>query len=56
VSIESHQCPFCELRFAAKWELEAHLADSHPERVAERVAEREAERDDDPEDDPEDDD
>jgi hypothetical protein len=44
VSIESHQCPFCELRFAAKWELEAHLADSHPEREA------------DPEDDPEDDD
>jgi hypothetical protein len=35
VSIEAHQCPYCELRFAAKWELELHIADSHPERVDE---------------------
>ncbi|MGH9015766.1 MAG: hypothetical protein ACRDZ1_17765 [Acidimicrobiia bacterium] len=47
MSIESHQCPYCELRFAAKWELEAHLADSHPERAAEREDEREEEREDD---------
>jgi hypothetical protein len=56
VSIESHQCPFCELRFAAKWELEAHLADSHPERMAEREAEREAEGEAERGADPEDDD
>jgi hypothetical protein len=33
--VESHQCPFCELRFAAKWELDLHIADSHPDRVDE---------------------
>lgn len=25
-----HQCPRCELRFAAKWELQAHLDADHP--------------------------
>jgi len=29
---EARQCPFCELRFAAQWELELHLDDSHPDR------------------------
>jgi hypothetical protein len=32
MSIETHQCPYCELRFASKWELEAHVADSHSDR------------------------
>lgn len=30
---EAHQCPFCELRFAAKWELEAHIAQEHDDRL-----------------------
>lgn len=28
------QCPFCELRFANRNLLEAHLRDDHPHRVA----------------------
>ncbi|MCZ7525432.1 MAG: hypothetical protein M5U14_03010 [Acidimicrobiia bacterium] len=28
-----HQCPLCELRFADRWEVEAHLADEHPRRI-----------------------
>jgi hypothetical protein len=35
VTIEVHQCPYCELRFAAKWELDAHIAADHPDRVDE---------------------
>jgi uncharacterized C2H2 Zn-finger protein len=31
MSIEAHQCPRCELRFATQWELEAHLAEAHPD-------------------------
>jgi hypothetical protein len=27
MSIEAHQCPYCELRFAADWEL------AHPDRT-----------------------
>ncbi len=30
------QCPFCELRFHAKWELTAHLDSDHPGRVIEK--------------------
>lgn len=30
------QCPFCELRFQAKWELTAHLDSDHPGRVVEK--------------------
>ncbi len=33
MSIESHQCPYCELRFAAKWELDLHITESHPGRA-----------------------
>lgn len=31
-----HQCPFCELRFQAKWELSAHVEGDHPGRIAEK--------------------
>lgn len=31
-----HQCPFCELRFQAKWELTAHLDADHPGRIREK--------------------
>jgi hypothetical protein len=34
MSIESHQCPYCELRFAARWELKIHLDEAHPDRDA----------------------
>jgi hypothetical protein len=27
----SYQCPYCELRFAQRWELEHHLRTEHPE-------------------------
>jgi hypothetical protein len=27
----SHQCPYCQLRFAQRWELEHHLRTEHPE-------------------------
>ena len=30
------QCPFCELRFQAKWELKAHLESDHPGRIQEK--------------------
>ena len=30
------QCPFCELRFPAKWELKAHLESDHPGRIVEK--------------------
>lgn len=33
---EVHQCPFCELRYQAKWELSAHLEAEHPGRVKEK--------------------
>jgi hypothetical protein len=28
--IEVHQCPYCELRFQARTELEDHIALEHP--------------------------
>jgi hypothetical protein len=31
-----HQCPECELRFAAEWELTDHLAQSHPAEEAQQ--------------------
>ena len=34
MSIEAHQCPYCELRFAAQWELKLHLDEAHPDRDA----------------------
>lgn len=30
---ETAQCPFCELRFVARWELKLHLEADHPGRV-----------------------
>lgn len=33
---EVHQCPFCELRYAAKWELTLHLDAEHPGRIREK--------------------
>ncbi len=30
------QCPFCELRFTAKWELRLHLESDHPGRIVEK--------------------
>lgn len=27
------QCPFCELRFVARWELRLHLDAEHPGRI-----------------------
>lgn len=30
---ETAQCPFCELRFVAKWELKLHLEADHPGRI-----------------------
>ncbi len=30
------QCPFCELRYAAKWELKLHLESEHPGRIVEK--------------------
>ncbi len=32
MSTEYHQCPYCELRFAAQWELKLHLDEAHPDR------------------------
>lgn len=34
------QCPFCELRFQAKWELTAHLEAEHPGRIEEKDRDR----------------
>jgi len=28
--VDAHQCPRCELKFATRVELEAHLRDDHP--------------------------
>jgi hypothetical protein len=33
---ETAQCPFCELRFSARWELKLHLDDEHPGRVRDK--------------------
>lgn len=33
---DTAQCPFCELRFVARWELKLHLADEHPGRIKEK--------------------
>lgn len=30
------QCPFCELRFVARWELKLHLDDEHPGHIKEK--------------------
>jgi hypothetical protein len=30
------QCPFCELRFRARWELKLHLEAEHPGRITEK--------------------
>jgi hypothetical protein len=32
MSIEAHQCPYCELRFATQWELKLHIQNDHPDR------------------------
>jgi hypothetical protein len=44
MSIEAHQCPRCELRFATQWELEAHLAEAHPDFQAKRPSGAEVDR------------
>ena len=33
---ETAQCPFCELRFTARWELKLHLDAEHPGRVTDK--------------------
>lgn len=33
---EIHQCPFCELKYPAKWELKLHLDSDHPGRITEK--------------------
>lgn len=33
---ETAQCPFCELRFVARWELKLHLDAEHPGRIREK--------------------
>lgn len=33
---ETAQCPFCELRFQARWELKLHLDSDHPGRVTKK--------------------
>jgi hypothetical protein len=33
---ETAQCPFCELRFSARWELKLHLDAEHPGRVKDK--------------------
>jgi hypothetical protein len=33
---ETAQCPFCELRFAARWELKLHLDAEHEGRVRDK--------------------
>lgn len=33
---ESAQCPFCELRFVARWELKLHIDADHPGRIKDR--------------------
>ncbi len=35
---ETSQCPFCELRFVARWELKLHLDAEHPGRVKDKDA------------------
>ena len=30
------QCPFCELRFVARWELKLHLDADHPGRLEDK--------------------
>lgn len=32
----ARQCPFCELKFAERWELKMHLDAEHPGRITER--------------------
>jgi C2H2 type zinc finger protein len=31
MSIETHQCPYCELRFATVSELKLHIQTDHPD-------------------------
>lgn len=38
---DAAQCPFCELRFTARWELKLHLDDEHPGRIRDRQEQRE---------------
>jgi hypothetical protein len=33
--IDVHQCPYCELRFTNRNELQDHVAESHPHTAAE---------------------
>ncbi|HSP02819.1 hypothetical protein NHL50_19350 [Acidimicrobiia bacterium EGI L10123] len=33
---ETAQCPFCELRFSARWELKLHLDAEHEGRVRDK--------------------
>ena len=44
MAIEVHQCPYCELRFATKWELESHIDETHPERERENERENDDDR------------
>ncbi len=34
--VDVSSCPFCELRFAARWELKLHLEAEHPGRIVEK--------------------
>ena len=33
---DAAQCPFCELRFQARWELKLHLDSDHPGRIIDK--------------------
>lgn len=33
---QTAQCPFCELRFVARWELKLHLDAEHPGRIRDK--------------------
>jgi hypothetical protein len=36
MTIDARQCPFCELKFAALWEVKAHLDSDHPGRITDK--------------------
>ena len=33
---QSAQCPFCELRFSADWEVKTHIDAEHPGRIRDK--------------------